>query len=47
MIKSISFVNDFDQSVIMNFNGFEINVSILESQFKIDIPVSFDVIIDK
>ena len=47
MIKSISFVNDFDQSVIMNFNGFEINVSILESQFKIDIPESFDVIIDK
>ena len=47
MIKSISFVNDFDQSVIMNFNGFEINVSILESQFKIDITESFDVIIDK
>ena len=47
MIKSITFVNDFDQSVIMNFNDFKINVSILDSQFKIDIPDSFDVIIDK
>jgi outer membrane lipoprotein-sorting protein len=47
MIKSITFVNDFDQSVIMNFNGFKINVSILDSLFKIDIPDSFDVIIDK
>ena len=47
MIKSITFVNDFDQSVIMNFNGFKINVSILDSLFKIDIPDRFDVIIDK
>lgn len=47
MIKSITFVNDFDQSVIMNFKGFKINVSILDSLFKIDIPDNFDVIIDK
>ena len=46
-IKKITFVNDFDQSVIMIFNGFKKNANILESSFKIDIPVSFDVIIDK
>tara|TARA_B110000008_G_C16852456_1_gene517333 strand:+ start:164 stop:808 length:645 start_codon:yes stop_codon:yes gene_type:complete len=46
-IKKITFVNDFDQSVTMSFNGFKKNANILDSSFKIDIPDSFDVIIDK
>ena len=46
-IKEISFMNDFEQSVIMKFKDFKNNVSILDSLFKIDIPKNFDVIVDK
>ena len=46
-IKEISFMNDFEQSVIMKFKDFKNNVSVLDSLFKIDIPKNFDVIVDK
>ena len=46
-IKEISFMNDFEQSVIMKFNDFKNNVSVGDSLFKIDIPKNFDVIVDK
>ena len=46
-IKEISFVNDFEQSVIMEFENFKKNVRILDSSFKINIPKNFDVIVDK
>lgn len=46
-IKEISFMNDFEQSVIMQFKDFKNNVSVLDSLFKIDIPKNFDVIVDK
>ena len=46
-IKEISFVNDFEQSVIMKFENFKKNVRILDSSFKINIPKNFDVIVDK
>ncbi len=46
-IKEISFMNDFEQSVIMQFEDFKKNVSVLNSLFKIDIPKNFDVIVDK
>ena len=46
-IIKITFMNDFDQSVTMNFEGFKKNIGILDSVFKIDIPQNFDVIIDK
>ncbi len=46
-IKKISFVNDFEQSVIMEFDDFKKNIRILDSSFKIDIPDNFDVIVDK
>ena len=46
-IKEISFMNDFEQSVIMKFKDFKNNVSVVDSLFKIDIPKNFDVIVDK
>jgi len=46
-IKEISFMNDFEQSVIMKFKDFKNNVSLVDSLFKIDIPKNFDVIVDK
>ena len=46
-IKEISFMNDFEQSVIMKFENFKKNVRILDSSFKINIPKNFDVIVDK
>jgi len=46
-IKKITFMNDLDQSVTMDFNNFKKNVVIKDSSFKIDIPDNFDVIIDK
>ena len=46
-IKEITFMNDFDQSVIMSFSNFKKNIRILDSSFKIDIPENFDVIVDK
>jgi len=46
-IKKITFMNDLDQSVTMDFNNFKKNVIINDSSFKIDIPDNFDVIIDK
>ena len=46
-IERITFMNDFDQSVTMIFKDFEKNIEVLDSSFKIDIPDSFDVIIDK
>ena len=46
-IKEISFMNDFEQSVIMKFKNFKNNVSVVDSLFKIDIPKNFDVIVDK
>jgi len=46
-IKKITFMNDLEQSVTMDFNNFKKNISIKDSSFKIDIPDNFDVIIDK
>ena len=46
-IKEISFMNDFEQSVIMKLKDFKNNVSVMDSLFKIDIPKNFDVIVDK
>ncbi len=46
-IKKITFKNDFDQNVIMDFDNFKMNVAILDSLFKIKIPKNFDVIVDK
>ena len=46
-IKKITFMNDFDQSVTMVFSDFKVNLGVLDSSFKIDIPENFDVIIDK
>ena len=40
-------MNDFEQSVIMEFENFKKNVRILDSSFKINIPKNFDVIVDK
>ena len=40
-------MNDFDQSVTMVFSDFKVNLGVLDSSFKIDIPENFDVIIDK
>ncbi len=45
-IKKITFMNDFDQSVTMNFSNFQTNVVVSDSIFKIDIPDEFDVIVD-
>ena len=46
-IKKITFMNDLEQSVTMDFNNFKKNIAIKDSSFKIDIPDNFDVIIDK
>ena len=46
-IKSITFMNDFNQSVTMEFKNFTKNARILNSSFKIDIPENFDVIVYK
>ena len=40
-------MNDFNQSVTMEFKNFTKNAKILNSSFKIDIPENFDVIVDK
>ena len=45
-IKTISFMNELDQSVTMEFKDFKRNIKILEGSFKLDIPDNFDVIID-
>ena len=46
-IKKISFMNDLDQSVTMEFKYFKRNIKILDGSFKLDIPDNFDVIVDK
>ena len=46
-IMKISFMNDFEQSVTMNFSNFKKNQKFLDSLFNIDYPENFDVIIDK
>tara|TARA_B100000035_G_C21033104_1_gene569429 strand:+ start:1772 stop:2425 length:654 start_codon:yes stop_codon:yes gene_type:complete len=46
-IKKISFMNELDQSVTMEFLDFKRNIKILNGSFKLDIPDNFDVIIDK
>ena len=46
-ISRISFMNDFDQSVTMNFSNFKKNEQFLDILFKTKYPENFDVIIDK
>tara|TARA_B100001057_G_scaffold243384_1_gene243755 strand:+ start:2069 stop:2716 length:648 start_codon:yes stop_codon:yes gene_type:complete len=46
-ILKISFMNDFEQSVTMNFSNFKKNQKFLDSLFRVDYPENFDVIIDK
>ena len=46
-IMKISFMNDLEQSVTMNFSNFKKNQKFLDSLFNIDYPENFDVIIDK